>query len=74
MTKFEKKIEEFKNDGYEVKVEDLGWCKEATATRTRKEWSKDPWGNETSSTPAEIMTEYTITEYDDGSIEVIKEY
>ena len=74
MTLFEKKIEEFKSRGYEVTVEDLGYCKEATASGTRKEWSKDPFGNETSSEPADVMTQYTITEYDDGTVEVVKEY
>lgn len=74
MTKFEKRIERFKREGFEIEVEELGWCREATATKFVKTPSKDPWGNETSNEVYYREICYTITEYDENDVDVVREY
>lgn len=68
--KFKESIMQFKNDGYDVKTEDRGYCKVAIASKIIPTASKDPFGDENGK--AETLIEYQITGYDDGSIEVIK--
>jgi hypothetical protein len=68
--KFQESIMQFKNDGYDVKTEDRGYCKVAIVSKIIPTASKDPFGNENGK--AETLIEYQITGYDNGSIEVIK--
>lgn len=72
MKKFEETLEKFKNKGYEIEMIENGWCNSARATTYVEKSSLDPWGNETSTETFKELVEYEITEYSDGTVEVLK--